>query len=1573
MDFSDLNNIDYLKTHQDETNRLWYDLLKFLDEDTGNLNNSIETTTDPFSFIEETTDLPDTKGEKSGFFDSIYTDMAAALDGWVSLPILIDISDLSRWEDYPWNESVAQLIQEFYFTLDPEGIKSNEDGWLVETEDNLIDKNWLKAGIEVAGRTNMRVLDIKNADAGNSFIPESEMYDYFDYPYEFTVNITEYQDGTKEDETKKLIPTFSYTVRRQDILDTATNLYFHFFSSDRKSKTGLSDDYLVIKRFLSYETEYGLRGDNLKTEYEILPDCVTKTIIGEPPEFTDKHYYRGNIKVNTMKIKYTSNPWVVPWYNMDGATYKIVRGKDIKKSVMKQGSNEQEDKGKYFLDFTHKHNTSSDYYNWARLLMPQSKRRVEVEDLNRNFWVIGQVIAAITAYLLDPDGPYGLMIGGLLNEIMQIWENVLMMWGEIAMQTKSHPDIVVDFIYVDGSDLVRQDELYYDNIEAIIDNPQDYYETFTADGYGPNGLPYLTAGTVRHLIKNENLEYAVVKQLRKYHKEKYQDQSAILFPLLRLNNYEENYYSRLICLGYYQYCKNYEDFKDVNSTIIKRQHENVYYADAYNIGKGESGQGVEEANIFDSSVPLSKYKESFLAFTLKKDGTSFYEFDFSIGMNKDENEYTDFSPYISGIFEYDNESGYGGVNYFEFGEQLSTPNKEPVYALLMPRFLGSCQETVNGISVTLSIEICDLAKYYLTTNALVKNNQEQYEKYRIYLSSFSPSHAVGAFLKPGAINIGEDIRRYSSSSQDKGFIEWAPAPGLEFGYYMGDAITNRKLTKKIIYNLKVFGTKQLRPSQFPNVQVYKNYYGKDNLEGLSGQEKTCIESDRSNDENALTNFLKYAYMWWETGTNIDAFWTSDKLQFWNYNYPGANTIGYEDMGEGESWYDKRPIIRTREEVYNGFDEVSKRWEKQEDWQQDCQNNFTLPPDGGEMTSSTILFVAGTRELDYSPLHGEGQGGKDFCSSDGFTHHYYRNAASVDADVGAAIRMPIPGEEAEIIYYPNHVSPTEANDGYNEGFVYGASWTWRTLEAGHGPLQITRPNGEIVKDYNDISNPPYYRSQTIYFKSGNTIYSLFPENPNTIVYSTGGNGSGQYMVLRKIGDAEITPNNWRICNVHTEHSHNTRYATLKWENGAASIDKYISQAVGRESDIDYFSNEMYSAQLYRNYIRNRLQELEITLPDDFINKEVNLVKLCPWTDSEKKDAGSYDLHLKTLLFGWLRIVINGVTYSMECNPYDYNNCNEAQIEIIRQVRAKVYSNEVDEDTLWDFIDIIPEQYWGSNGKPTRPSTDNYYHMGSFNGIYTGAVNLSGQAQTEEFWYEDRVIDRNETFENYIQQVLLAQGSSYVNNWTDAIGNMLYCYQERWAPQSEESISMEACASKIEKLIFPLEGQFNNNKYVELKSAKDGTSLKIYDIILFSSTINLRQRIYVYGPRDEGDMPLYARRGIYRYSFTNNEDKDVNISDENFGKWPERPTNLHENTATNWKDDYSYTQQTIDDLRDGYEIIYVIGGSDKNYELYKSHYTKTNDDMRSRIIPEATASGDDKDYNNVLNNQKWSDDA
>jgi hypothetical protein len=122
------------------------------------------------------------------------------------------------------------------------------------------------------------------------------------------------------------------------------------------------------------------------------------------------------------RFKITKNPWVIPWYNFDGESYRRVRGSDKRVSALT-------DKNK--LDFTRK--KKSEKNRWIRLLMPRYKRKVEVEDLNRNFWVIGQVLAGISADIFDENGPIGSVLKGLLKEIAELWENVVYLWAGLAL------------------------------------------------------------------------------------------------------------------------------------------------------------------------------------------------------------------------------------------------------------------------------------------------------------------------------------------------------------------------------------------------------------------------------------------------------------------------------------------------------------------------------------------------------------------------------------------------------------------------------------------------------------------------------------------------------------------------------------------------------------------------------------------------------------------------------------------------------------------------------------------------------------------------------------------------------------------------------------------------------------------------------------------------------------------------------------------------------------------------------------------------------------------------------------
>ena len=114
--------------------------------------------------------------------------------------------------------------------------------------------------------------------------------------------------------------------------------------------------------------------------------------------------------------------WVKPWENVDNENYKEVRDVDAILPVLNSKNQTQ---------FTREKVAS-----FLRLIMPKYMRRVEVEDLDRNFWVITQSLAALCCYLFDDNSPINDILKRLLDETAQLWENVLYLWVAAALVTQ---------------------------------------------------------------------------------------------------------------------------------------------------------------------------------------------------------------------------------------------------------------------------------------------------------------------------------------------------------------------------------------------------------------------------------------------------------------------------------------------------------------------------------------------------------------------------------------------------------------------------------------------------------------------------------------------------------------------------------------------------------------------------------------------------------------------------------------------------------------------------------------------------------------------------------------------------------------------------------------------------------------------------------------------------------------------------------------------------------------------------------------------------------------------------------
>lgn len=158
-----------------------------------------------------------------------------------------------------------------------------------------------------------------------------------------------------------------------------------------------------------------------------------------------------------------------------------------------------------------------------RLIMPKYLRRVEVESLNRNFWVIGQTLSGITAYLAGDGSAYKTLLNGILDEITQLWENILYLWAASAMlaQKPVYTDIKTIHCYLDNNK--EQPYLKYDNFDSFEIDPTETNE--------------------------------ILKRLQHYQDE-YPDSNLVIIPEIRSRNYKHNYYACSYFPYIYYYNRN---------------------------------------------------------------------------------------------------------------------------------------------------------------------------------------------------------------------------------------------------------------------------------------------------------------------------------------------------------------------------------------------------------------------------------------------------------------------------------------------------------------------------------------------------------------------------------------------------------------------------------------------------------------------------------------------------------------------------------------------------------------------------------------------------------------------------------------------------------------------------------------------------------------------------------------------------------------------------------------------------------------------------------------------------------
>lgn len=222
-----------------------------------------------------------------------------------------------------------------------------------------------------------------------------------------------------------------------------------------------------------------------------------KIIVDENNSFEIQDIIHGNAGNSFLP----NNEWVKPWKDSQGQTYSEIRGNDKKLSALTDDQN---------INFTSG--------TGIKLLMPMYERHVEVEDLDRNFWVIGQSLAGISAFLFSSESPFTNTFERIVGEIIELWENILYLWVAYS--------------------LAMQDKQYYTDVhsEIVYISMNDDFETgYKRDNFSGDASAILALDDVGlQLYLMERLTYITAK---------YPHCHLCIIPVLRFDNYESDYYA----------------------------------------------------------------------------------------------------------------------------------------------------------------------------------------------------------------------------------------------------------------------------------------------------------------------------------------------------------------------------------------------------------------------------------------------------------------------------------------------------------------------------------------------------------------------------------------------------------------------------------------------------------------------------------------------------------------------------------------------------------------------------------------------------------------------------------------------------------------------------------------------------------------------------------------------------------------------------------------------------------------------------------------------------------------------
>lgn len=209
-----------------------------------------------------------------------------------------------------------------------------------------------------------------------------------------------------------------------------------------------------------------------------------------------------------------------PLVNLFNEIYKEERSDEIKMNVHHMDyTNEGEELGSG-AGIT----SDGQTYNYGELiayvvnlLMPQYRRRVEVEDLNKNFWVISQVLSILLNQVFGDDGLEAILKGHMA-EIMELWNNVKYLWNVIDAQGKMINDLALA-LKASKQPNVPETEFYRDvyqyKSDSLIDSTvfDDKYKwvgsmwDFNGDGYVNGYEPSCILSTYAISLNGQKIKF----------------------------------------------------------------------------------------------------------------------------------------------------------------------------------------------------------------------------------------------------------------------------------------------------------------------------------------------------------------------------------------------------------------------------------------------------------------------------------------------------------------------------------------------------------------------------------------------------------------------------------------------------------------------------------------------------------------------------------------------------------------------------------------------------------------------------------------------------------------------------------------------------------------------------------------------------------------------------------------------------------------------------------------------------------------------------------------------------------